>query len=679
MGSRPRAQIIIDPPIPVPSNPTPSACTATDDPPPITGTVPATRRVAQPRLPRSNVPPKKPACPGSPRTSISARVKPSVTRSPSPGLMASTSSSVHVSTHSNAASSMPPTMDWSVVDRSRNNGKKTSSVVSRKSSVSSSFISNRSSCTARFTPDKSGQIVSITGLPAKFNTAKALATEAEQLGIAVQDIRIGRTSSTLRSTDPRLLSKLSALSDVVNARLTLKIPHWEPSTSADGAGRSHWLSSCWTRTASLYWASQRPRHGIATSHPELPAVAEAAPKHHCGLRWCRAGSTQLYSSCPVSCPGQPRREHLQLVGATVHTGADPVVVLVHYNPPQMRLSRRLIRHVASLPPSQRSNFDNDFYDTTTQLTNNILATRRDTTVQAIDIDEVVDAVAQCVKKTAPGPDGIRWVHLRQLSTKSLSALRAVYNECLRRDTCRPRGRLPLSLCCKTGQESSDPSSYRPISLLNTMAKTLERIIAKRLTTWCEANDILPNTQYGFRRGYSTADPVVKLHSCAVDSISVGRVRVGVELSASFTPAAGVPQGSVLSPLLYALSIDIDEVVDAVAQCVKKTAPGPDGIRSVHLRQLSTKSLSALRAVYNECLRRRHMPTAWKTATVIMLHKRGKNPSDPSSYRPISLLNTMAKTLERIIAKRLTTWCEANDILPNTQYGFRRGYSTQTRW
>ncbi|GLV34059.1 hypothetical protein CBL_05079 [Carabus blaptoides fortunei] len=89
----------------------------------------------------------------------------------------------------------------------------------------------------------------------------------------------------------------------------------------------------------------------------------------------------------------------------------------------------------------------------------------------------------------------------------------------------------------------------------------------------------------------------------------------------------------------------------IKKCDKPT-PSTNGVQWVHLRQLSTKSLSALRAVYNECLRRRHMPTAWKAATVIMLHK---NPSDPSSYRPISLLNTVAKTLERIIAKRLITW------------------------
>ncbi|GLV46606.1 hypothetical protein CBL_20891, partial [Carabus blaptoides fortunei] len=233
MGRRPRAQIIIDPPIPVPSNPTPSACTATDDPPPITGTVPATRRAAQPRLPRSNAPPKKPACPGSPRTSISARVKPSVTRSPSPGLMASTSSSVHVSTHPNAASSMPPTMDWSSWTVQGTTGRKQAP-------------SSRASRLRRHPPSP----IAVHAPHDSLLTRAALATEAEQLGIAVQDIRIGRTSSTLRSTDPRLLSKLSALSDVVNARLTLKIVN-TPSQSPDPQHRRLPSYSCVLRSVEL--------------------------------------------------------------------------------------------------------------------------------------------------------------------------------------------------------------------------------------------------------------------------------------------------------------------------------------------------------------------------------------------------------------------------------------------
>ncbi|GLV37472.1 hypothetical protein CBL_10562 [Carabus blaptoides fortunei] len=90
----------------------------------------------------------------------------------------------------------------------------------------------------------------------------------------------------------------------------------------------------------------------------------------------------------------------------------------------------------------------------------------------------------------------------------------------------------------------------------------------------------------------------------------------------------------------------DEIVDAVAQSLKKTAPGPDDIQWVHFRQLSARSLSALKALYNECLRRQYIPAAWKVATA----KRGK--TDSSGYHN-SLLRH--KALEAIKTELETTY------------------------
>jgi len=45
------------------------------------------------------------------------------------------------------------------------------------------------------------------------------------------------------------------------------------------------------------------------------------------------------------------------------------------------------------------------------------------------------------------------------------------------------------------------------------------------------------------------------------------------------------------------------------------------------------------------------------------------------YRPIALLNTLAKTLKAIVAKRTSKEVEARDLLPKTQIGARLGRST----
>ncbi|GBM84859.1 RNA-directed DNA polymerase from mobile element jockey [Araneus ventricosus] len=71
----------------------------------------------------------------------------------------------------------------------------------------------------------------------------------------------------------------------------------------------------------------------------------------------------------------------------------------------------------------------------------------------------------------------------------------------------------------------------------------------------------------------------------------------------------------------------------------------------------------------------HFPTKWKTATVIPILKPGKDPTQPTSYRPISLLSAISKIAEHIILDRLQSHLEMNNILCPEQFGFRKNLST----
>lgn len=66
---------------------------------------------------------------------------------------------------------------------------------------------------------------------------------------------------------------------------------------------------------------------------------------------------------------------------------------------------------------------------------------------------------------------------------------------------------------------------------------------------------------------------------------------------------------------------------------------------------------------------------WKEASTIMIHKPNKDPQNPLSYRPISLLNIFGKILEKIIVFRLRETLESNNLLPPEQFGFRSNRST----
>jgi len=64
----------------------------------------------------------------------------------------------------------------------------------------------------------------------------------------------------------------------------------------------------------------------------------------------------------------------------------------------------------------------------------------------------------------------------------------------------------------------------------------------------------------------------------------------------------------------------------------------------------------------------------KYSTVTPVHKKGVF-TDPSNYRPISVVTSFAKVLEMALYERMVEYISYNSIMTDQQFGFRKGYST----
>jgi hypothetical protein len=107
----------------------------------------------------------------------------------------------------------------------------------------------------------------------------------------------------------------------------------------------------------------------------------------------------------------------------------------------------------------------------------------------------------------------------------------------------------------------------------------------------------------------------------------------------------------------------------------KKSPDPDLITPKMLKELPKKGLLTLLYIYNGILRTHYWPEALKDAEIILLLKPGKDPKAPESYRPISLLPTLSKIIERLLANRITTDDGYTQRIPDHQFGFRHKHST----
>ena len=125
--------------------------------------------------------------------------------------------------------------------------------------------------------------------------------------------------------------------------------------------------------------------------------------------------------------------------------------------------------------------------------------------------------------------------------------------------------------------------------------------------------------------------------------------------------------------------NIEDTKRRIKQHIKQlkdhSAPGLDGIPNFALKRLTTKAIDYMAALFTNCLNSCYFPQNYKTAKIVPILKKGKPRTNPESYRPISLLSTTSKILERIIKDDILTQLHDKNILTNAQAGFRPEHST----
>jgi hypothetical protein len=119
----------------------------------------------------------------------------------------------------------------------------------------------------------------------------------------------------------------------------------------------------------------------------------------------------------------------------------------------------------------------------------------------------------------------------------------------------------------------------------------------------------------------------------------------------------------------------EEVQEAIRGLKVSKAPGPNGIPNRALKHLPQRAVSLLVLLFNAILLIHHLPSVWKHARVISILKPGNDPALPSSYRRISLLDTIGKLFEKIILARILHEVNDRGLLRDEQFGFRPRHST----
>jgi hypothetical protein len=118
-----------------------------------------------------------------------------------------------------------------------------------------------------------------------------------------------------------------------------------------------------------------------------------------------------------------------------------------------------------------------------------------------------------------------------------------------------------------------------------------------------------------------------------------------------------------------------EIYNFLSELDNSSTQGHDSLSASVIKPIAHIIASPLSVIINHSFSNALFPDTLKIAKVIPLYKSGSK-SDPSNYRPISLLNTFSKIYEKAINARIISFLSRHKIVYKNQFGFRKNHSTE---
>ena len=143
-----------------------------------------------------------------------------------------------------------------------------------------------------------------------------------------------------------------------------------------------------------------------------------------------------------------------------------------------------------------------------------------------------------------------------------------------------------------------------------------------------------------------------------------------------------PDSDYVSPLksknkqnsIFLNPTNTDEIIKITKNLKSSNSSGIDDISTKLLKMIINEIAPVLSHIFNRSLLSGIVPLQLKIAKVNPIFKSGDNQIF-SNYRPISILPSISKILEKIMYTRLFDFVTKNEILSPHQYGFRPNRST----